>query len=73
MAGYHDLDAGQRALLLAAHGGQFKPAHVEQMCRVFDCLHALWLDAAAGWDALEPQRRAALLARLAIDPAQREQ
>ena len=73
VVGYHDLDAEQRAALLAAHGGNFKPAHVEQMCRVFDCLHALWLDAAGGWDALEAERRAALLARLAVDPAQREQ
>ncbi len=69
--GYHDLDGGQREALLAAHGGDFKPLQVEQMCRVFDCLHALWLDAARGWDALEPERREALLARLAIDPAQR--
>jgi thiamine kinase-like enzyme len=72
VVGYHDLDAGQRELLLSAHGGAFKPLHVEQMCLVFDCLHALWLDAARGWDALEPERREALLARLAIDPAQRE-
>ena len=42
------------------------------MCRVFDCLHALWLDAARGWEALEAERREALLARLAVDPAQRE-
>ncbi len=69
--GYHDLDAAGRELLLAAHGGTFRPAAVEQMCRVFDCLHALWLDAARGWDALEPERREALLARLAVDPAQR--
>ncbi|HUO79077.1 MAG TPA: choline/ethanolamine kinase family protein [Steroidobacteraceae bacterium] len=69
--GYHDLEAPEREALLAAHGGGFKPAEVEQMCRVFDCLHALWLDAARGWDALEPERREALLARLAIDPATR--
>ena len=69
--GYHDLDAAARELLLAAHGGAFKPAEVEPMCRVFDCLHALWLDAARGWDGLEPERREALLARLAINPAQR--
>jgi aminoglycoside phosphotransferase (APT) family kinase protein len=70
VVGYHDLDAGQRAVLLAAHGGAFRPPQVEQMCRVFDCLHALWLDAARGWDALEPARRVALLARLTIEAAQ---
>jgi len=69
--GYHDLDASGRELLLGAHGGGFRPAEVEHMCRVFDCLHALWLDAARGWDALEADRRDALLARLAIDPARR--
>jgi thiamine kinase len=69
--GYHDLDATGRDLLLAAHGGPFDAADVERMCRVFDCLHALWLDAANGWGALEPERREALLARLAIDPSQR--
>jgi len=72
VVGYHDLDAAQRELLLAAHGGRFEPAQVESMCLVFDCLHALWLDAARGWGALEAGRREALLARLALDPAQRE-
>jgi thiamine kinase-like enzyme len=71
VVGYHDLDVAERDVLLAAHGGAFGPAQVEQMCRVFDCLHALWLDAARGWGGLEPERREALLARLAIDPAQR--
>jgi thiamine kinase len=69
--GYHDLDAAQREWLLGAHGGGFDASEIERMCRVFDCLHALWLDAADGWNALEPERREALLARLAIDPAQR--
>jgi len=41
------------------------------MCLVFDCLHALWLDAAGGWDSLGEERRALLLARLTIDPAER--
>ena len=71
IVGYHDLGAAEREVLFAAHGGAFLPAEVEQMCRVFDCLHALWLDAARGWEALEPERRDALLGRLAIDPAQR--
>jgi thiamine kinase len=71
IVGYHDLDDAARALLLEAHGGSFRPLEVEQMCRVFDCLHALWLDAAQGWETLEAPRREALVARLAIDPAER--
>ncbi|HUO95068.1 MAG TPA: choline/ethanolamine kinase family protein [Steroidobacteraceae bacterium] len=71
VVGYHDLDAGERAQLLAAYGGVLTPADLDPMCRVFDCLHALWLDTARGWDALEAPRRAALLARLAVDPAER--
>ncbi|HXQ64601.1 MAG TPA: phosphotransferase [Steroidobacteraceae bacterium] len=66
--GYHDYDADQRELLLAAHGGGFKAAHVTRMCLVFDCLHALWLDAAGGWDSLSPERRQGLIARLSVDP-----
>ena len=69
--GYHDLDLDQREALLEAHGGGFAPAHVTRMCLVFDCLHALWLDAAGGWDSLGEERRALLLARLTIDPAER--
>jgi thiamine kinase len=68
VVGYHDYDAEQRHALLVAHGGDFKPVHVTQMCLVFDCLHALWLDAAGGWDALSPERREALIARLTVDP-----
>ncbi|MCX7058474.1 MAG: phosphotransferase [Proteobacteria bacterium] len=70
--GYHDLDEEQRAVLLAAHGGAFKPAHVAEMCLVFDCLYALWLDTACAWHTLEVGHREALLARLSIDPADRE-
>jgi thiamine kinase-like enzyme len=70
--GYHDLDAGQREALLAAHGGGFRSEDVVRMCLVFDCLHALWLDAANGWESLEDERRVALLARLAVDPADRQ-
>lgn len=69
--GYHDLDADQRTALLAAHGGGFKAEDVARMCLVFDCLHALWLDAANGWESLDAARREALLARLAVDPAER--
>ncbi len=71
--GYHDLDSEQRAVLLDAHGGDFKPAHVAEMCLVFDCLYALWLDTAGAWQTLEAGHREALLARLRIDPADREE
>jgi thiamine kinase-like enzyme len=70
--GYHDLDEDQRGVLLSAHGGDFKPVHVAEMCLVFDCLYALWLDTARAWQTLEPSHREALLARLSIDPADRE-
>ncbi len=69
--GYHDLDAEQREALLAAYGRGLARPHVARMCLVFDCLHALWLDAAGAWDSLGAERREALLARLAIDPADR--
>jgi thiamine kinase-like enzyme len=71
--GYHDLDEEQCAILLAAHGGPFRPVDVAAMCLVFDCLHALWLDSARAWGSLEAGQRDALLARLAIDPADREE
>jgi thiamine kinase-like enzyme len=71
--GYHDLDEEQRATLLAGHGGSFRAVDVASMCLVFDCLHALWLDAARAWGGLEDGTRDALLARLAIDPADREE
>lgn len=70
--GYHDLDEQQRGVLLAAHGADFDPAHVAAMCLVFDCLYALWLDTARAWDTLEAGHREALLARLSIDPADRD-
>ena len=68
--GYHDLDDARRGLLLAAHGGSFAPAQLAAACLVFDCLHALWLDVAGGWAMLPDDRRQALLARLALDPAE---
>jgi thiamine kinase len=71
VVGYHDLDAEQREQLLAAYGRELRRAQVARMCLVFDCLHALWLDAADAWHTLTPERREALLARLAIDPADR--
>ena len=70
--GYHDLDPAQRELLLAAYGRPFAAERVVEMCLVFDCLHALWLDAARAWETVAPPRREALLARLRVDPAERE-
>ena len=70
--GYHDFDAGQRALLLEAHGGGYDPAQVARMCLVFDCLHALWLDAADGWRTLDLEQQTALVERISVDPALRE-
>ncbi|MBS0395665.1 MAG: phosphotransferase family protein [Proteobacteria bacterium] len=72
ICGYHDLEAGQRDVLLAAYGGPAAAEPLEAMCRVFDCLHALWLDAARAWETLESERRAALVARIAFDPAERD-
>jgi len=69
--GYHDLDAELREVLLTAYGRDLARAHLARMCLVFDCLHALWLDAAGAWGTLDAERRTALLARLAIDPAER--
>jgi thiamine kinase len=69
--GYHDLDTEQRELLLTSYGRTLPRAQVARMCIVFDCLHALWLDAADAWRTLTPERRDALLARLAVDPAER--
>ena len=70
--GYHDLDQAQQAILLAAHGGDFRPVDVTEMCRVFDCVYALWLDAAQAWHSLEAGHREALLTRLRVDPADRD-
>jgi thiamine kinase len=72
VCGYHDYDAEQRALLLEAHGGGLDAAHAARMCLVFDCLHALWLDAADGWRTLDAPRQHALIERISIDPALRE-
>ena len=68
VACYHDFDESQRAALLAAYAGGVDAAVFSDACLIFDCLHALWLDAAGGWKALERGRREALLARLAFEP-----
>jgi len=68
VACYHDFDESQRAALLAAYAGGVDAAAFSDACLIFDCLHALWLDAAGGWKSLEPARREALLARLAFEP-----
>lgn len=66
---YQDYDEAQRSALLEAYGGAVDLAQLKRMSLVFDCLHALWLDAAQAWDALEAERRRNLLDRLAPDPA----
>ncbi len=71
VVGYHDLGEAERSVLIDAHGGNFDAADVARMCRVFDCLHALWLDVAGGWESLAAGRRDALVARLKVDPAER--
>ena len=71
VACYHDFDEAQRAALLAAYAGGVEPAAFNDACLIFDCLHALWLDAADGWQSLERERREALLARLAFEPPAR--
>jgi thiamine kinase-like enzyme len=63
---YHNYDSAQRELLLRAYNQSIDATLLKQMCRAFDCLHALWLNAAHGWDTLEPSRKGALLARLGL-------
>jgi thiamine kinase-like enzyme len=70
-AQYHELGEGARAALLAAYGpaSGLAPAAFAGTCLLFDCLHALWLDAADAWDSLDEARRSALCKRLlSADP-----
>jgi thiamine kinase-like enzyme len=63
---YHDYDRAQRELLLRSYAHPHNAQLLQQMCQAFDCLHALWLNAADGWGALEPTRQNALFARLGL-------
>jgi aminoglycoside phosphotransferase (APT) family kinase protein len=63
-AAYHDLDDLARERLLAAYGPAVTRAELDRACEVFDCLQALWHDAAGSWDRLHPEARQALVARL---------
>jgi aminoglycoside phosphotransferase (APT) family kinase protein len=65
-AQYHDLEQAARTALLAAYGASppLSPSSFADTCLLFDCLHALWLDAADAWDSVDAPRRTALCARL---------
>jgi aminoglycoside phosphotransferase (APT) family kinase protein len=62
--GYHDLDGPARECLLAAYGPAVTRDQLYRACEVFDCLQALWHDAAGSWDRLEDDARHALVGRL---------
>lgn len=73
-ASYHDLDAGPRRALVEAYAATPGPAEspslhrasarLDAACAVFDCLEALWYDAAGAWTRIDPAHRTALVARL---------
>lgn len=63
-AAYHDLDAVARARLRAAYGPGVTDEELDRALHVFDCLQALWHDAAGTWSALAAEARDALAARL---------
>lgn len=60
---YHDLDRHARERLAQAYGAGEAGA-LEEACRVFDCLQALWHDAAGTWQKPGSAARAGLIARL---------
>lgn len=65
-AAYHDFDPPRRAALLAAYGdGAVDPHRFEAAASLFDCLQALWYDAADAWGMLADEARTALVERLA--------
>jgi hypothetical protein len=63
-AAYHDLDDLARESLLAAYGPAVTRDELDRACEVFDCLQALWHDAAGSWGRLEADARHALVGRL---------
>jgi aminoglycoside phosphotransferase (APT) family kinase protein len=63
-ASYHDLDDESRTRLLTAYGPDVTRAELDGACGVFDCLQALWHDAAGTWNMLAAESRDALVARV---------
>jgi thiamine kinase-like enzyme len=65
-AQYHELGAPARDALLEGYGrdAPVSPAQLTSACVLFDCLHALWLDAADAWNSLDASRREALKERI---------
>jgi Ser/Thr protein kinase RdoA (MazF antagonist) len=65
-AQYHELGAPARQALLEGYGrdAPLSAAQLKSACVLFDCLHALWLDAADAWNALDASRREALKSRI---------
>jgi aminoglycoside phosphotransferase (APT) family kinase protein len=63
IASYHDLGPDQIEALVAGYG-TVTPADLRPWQRLFDAIHALWLDAANGWGTLDDARRVALVSRL---------
>jgi aminoglycoside phosphotransferase (APT) family kinase protein len=63
-AAYHELPPAGVALLLEGAGRADDRGAFPAALAVFDCLQALWYDAAGAWHALEAGPRAALVRRL---------
>jgi thiamine kinase-like enzyme len=61
---YHDYTPAQQQILLQAYGTPVDPTDIGRLSRAFDCLQALWLNAADGWGAFPEPRRDALSERL---------
>jgi len=63
---YEHVGTESVAALLAGYGSRpgIDAAALSRAARIFDCLSALWLDAANGWDALPAAARAGLCGRL---------
>jgi thiamine kinase-like enzyme len=78
-ASYHDLDIDARRALVIAYdrGSVARDAEslaaacttLDRACAVFDCLDALWYDAAAAWPRIDSRHRSALMRRLGGGPA----
>ena len=66
LATYHDLDARQRAELLAGYEGGYGLEEFNIVCSLFDALHLAWLVAAGVWAETPIARRTTLMARVGI-------